>query len=802
MFDWIKNFELEKYSFLLGFVSASLIWLIFFISRKFIPALKLIFINFLNLFKQNQLSVALEAVFKDAYSRAQRNHLGSSLFPLDQILIEPFLLVPPLYNFKTENTLIESEIATIVPYAPDFPQISRNYAVPKIKLIEALQEGSNIIVTGLPGMGKSVALANLTSQLARKDPDCKNVLGKTPFYFHINDSDILAKPSQSILDVVFKSISKNLPPSIVPRLAKFIKSEFELSNVILIIDGLDELSKPNFDQFTDFLEIVLNSFPKTQIVLTASPYYIGRLLDLGFMNLSIAAHSKENNEALISKWINLWYQQLFSLNSDQPFQVKQKLISNWAISNLRILTPLEITLFIWGALSGDLRGESSLSIYESQFIRIFGKDYDPEKLSEFSSEFIKQNSNSISQKNKFADIIDALLDAGIIRINFSGSISFKHLDFLGFLSSLAYGNLLQTPNFNDLTDNPLLNIYFSFVSARDAQNTWVEDLLILEKPPIYSNIFIIAPWLRHTHQKSSWRNFFLKKLLQYAQNNNLSFGIRLRFLSAILFANDTSTNNLIKQLLSQTDQQMIELTLLALGTGNGSDTFLNDLILLLESNNLKIQKLSALNLAIIENQNALHALAKTLLAGDETLRRLVAEILALKEGQGVDIIKDAVTIDDILVRRSAIFGLVRINEPWAIELIEKLSYEDSQWVIRNVASQALEDLNSENPYIPQRKKPIIEDEWLIKFASQKNLGVSSQVSITPLLVQGLEDENPENNFNALKFVTSLEDDKLVTEIYKVINSDNHVLSDKAFETCWRVFIQGKTIPIPASFGLV
>ncbi len=802
MFNWIKNFELEKYSFLLGFISASLIWLIFFISRRFIPAIKLILVNFLNFFKQNQLSVALEAVYRDAYNRAQRNHLASSLCSLDQILIEPYLLVPPLYNFGTEKTLIESEVATIVPYTPDFPLISRNYAVPKIKLIEALQGGANIVVTGLPGMGKTVALADLASQIARKDPDCKKILDKIPFYFHIYDSDILEKPSQSILDVVFKSISKNLPSSIVPRLAKFIKSEFESANVLLIIDGLDELSKQNFEQFTDFLDTTMKSFPNTQIVLTASPYYVGHLLDLGFINLSIAAHSKENSETLLSKWINLWYQQLFSLNSDHPFQLKEKLISNWAVTNLRLLSPLEITLFIWGALSGDLRGEGSLSIYESQFIRIFGNDYDPEKLSEFSSEFIKQNSNEISQKNKFADIIRALLDAGIIRNNFSGNISFNHLDCLGFLISLAQVNLIQPPNFNDLVENPLLNAYFSFVSARDAQNMWVEDLLILEKPPIYSNIFVIAPWLRHTHQKCSWRNFFLKRLLQFAQNKSLSFGIRLRFLSAILFANDASTNNLIKQLLSQSDQQMKELTLLALGTGNDTEVFLNDLINLLESNDIKTQKYSAMNLAIIENQNALHALAKKLLAGDETLRRIIAEILALKQGQGVDIIKDAITIDDILVRRAAIFGLVRINEVWALELIQKLSYEDSQWVIRNIASQALEYLNSDNPYIPQRKKPIIENEWLIKFASQKNLGVSSETSITPLLVQGLEDDNPENNFNAINFVTSLDDDDLVTEIYRTINSENLILSDKAFETCWRIFIQGKNIPIPARFGLV
>jgi hypothetical protein len=802
MFNWLMNFELEKYSFLLGFFSASLIWLIIIFTKRFIPGFKLIIKNFRDRFKQNQLSVTLEAVTKDAYNRAQRNHLAGHLCPLDQILIEPDLIVPPLFHFGTEDTLIESEIASIVPYTPDFPLLSRNYAVPKIKIIEALQDGANIVVTGLPGMGKTVALANLTSQIARKDPVCGKLIGKVPIYFHVCDSDLLEKPSQSIFDVVYKSISNNLPPSLIPGLSKFIRSEFDSSNVILLIDGLDELPKVDFDHFTDFLDNFVKDFPKIQIVLTASPYYIGRLLDIGFIALTIASHSKENNKSLITKWTSLWYQSIFTAKSDQPFQVKEKLITNWSIFNLRLLSPLEITLFIWGALSGDLRGESSLSIYESQFVRVFGQDYDPEKLSEFSGEFIKRNSVFVPQSNKYSEIINPLLDAGIIRHNFSGTISFNHLDCLGFLACFEPVKLTQSPKLEEIITNPLLYVYLSFVSARDPQNTWVEELLILEKPPIYSNILVIVPWLRHAHQKCSWRNFLLKSLLQFAQNKSTPFGIRLRFLTSILFANDPSTNNLIKQLLSQSDQQMIDLTLLALGTGNDQELFLNDLINILQSKDLRKQKLSALALAVIENQNALHALAKALLSGEETLRKLVAEILAMKKGEGLDIIKDAITLDDILVRRSAIFGLARINEIWALELIQKLSYEDSQWVIRNVASQALEFLNGKNPYIPQKSKPVYENEWLIKFASQKNIGVSSQVSITPILIQGLKDNTVINILNAIGFVNSLEEDNLISETYRLLNSENHILSEKAFETCWSIFIQGKNIPMPAPFGFV
>jgi len=143
-----------------------------------------------------------------------------------------------------------------------------------------------------------------------------------------------------------------------------------------------------------------------------------------------------------------------------------------------------------------------------------------------------------------------------------------------------------------------------------------------------------------------------------------------------------------------------------------------------------------------------------------------------------------------------------INENWAIELLQKLSFEDNQWVIRNIALQALEYLQGENPYLPQKRKPAHEDEWLIKFASLNNLGVSPQTSITPLIIEALKNEDPIINSNGINLINSLEDIDLVDELYRIIYSENQDLSNKALETCWKILVQGLDVPTPSRFGIL
>ena len=83
-------------------------------------------------------------------------------------------------------------------------------------------------------------------------------------------------------------------------------------------------------------------------------------------------------------------------------------------------------------------------------------------------------------------------------------------------------------------------------------------------------------------------------------------------------------------------------------------------------------------------------MAQTLLHADEDLRRAAAKSLANDPKEGHAMLKDGVTMEDILLRRAIVYGLGRVDEPWSTELLQKMRVEDEQWVVRNSANEVLE----------------------------------------------------------------------------------------------------------------
>jgi HEAT repeat protein len=191
-----------------------------------------------------------------------------------------------------------------------------------------------------------------------------------------------------------------------------------------------------------------------------------------------------------------------------------------------------------------------------------------------------------------------------------------------------------------------------------------------------------------------------------------------------------------------------------------------------------------------------------LLSGEESIRKLIAENMAAKPGEGHEILKDAMTMDDILVRRSALFGLIRIEEPWAYEILEKTSIEDSQWVVRNVAAQALESFKKEESKpIPEKYPPYYDDPWIIEYASTKKQGLSPDFPPNPIIFQALKDENIVNRLNALTFVPRHYDDSYFPELFQIILSKEQETSELAASTLYRLICAGKKIPSPLQYGL-
>lgn len=793
MLNWLKHFQLERISFFIGFLTASLFWWLFVKTKKWWPEITNSLKNMSENIRRNQSYGLVIALRKDVIKRSQSNHIGAKLFRLNEILVEPSFLIPPHLNIGAEKSLFQEEAANMVAFSPELTVISRNFSVPKIEIYNAIQKYPRIAISGIPGSGKTFTMAHLASLIAEKNVACGNCSGKTPFYFHVYDTSMLLSPNHDLPTHIYKAISPYLPSSQLPKLAKFIDHELTKGNAIIILDGLDELHESDADKILEMIERSTSTYPFTQWVLSTSPYYFGNLERMNFVVLPIAAMSNAEINELHQKWISLWYRHIFGEDSQTPYYLKRELLLNWANFTPPGYTSLENTLYIWGALSGDLRGNDTLSIYESLFSRIFQAGYSPDALAAFAYQFIEADSTALPAKKSEGSLSEPLLDWGILSHK-NDLLVFNYIDLLTYLASM-YPKLKHTPEKIELLVRNAIDFsYMGFLSARNAQPKWVENSLQIDQAPLYYNLTTIFPWLRHAPINTPWRTALFKTLIQLIQNPITPTGIKARLSSAFAYANDPSLNVFCKQLLSQSDNNYKILALLLIGS-TSDNSLNNEIIASLSTSSSQIQKYSALALSVFEDDQSYHALALLLLNADEDVRKLVAESLANMKLQGIDILKDAITLEDISVRRSAIFGLAHINELWAYELLGKLSIEDSQWVVRNVAHQAVEYLDSQSQFSPQTVIPLYEKEWLIQFAADQNLGISPEINPTPLLLKAINSGTEQEKLNAMAELPLFIEGTPQADIIQLVYDSNQQISEMCANMIWRIYQSGTEILI-------
>ncbi len=794
MFNWIRHFQLERISFLIGFLTASLFWWLFLVSKKWFPDIKNSLRKLQENVRINQTSGVSIAVRKDVIKRGQSNHIGYRICPLQDVLIEPNLLIPPYLNADSEKSLFESEVISLIPFTPELPLISRNFLLPKIKITEAIQKTNRLVICGPIGSGKSVALAHLAVQLAEKRANCGSSCGKIPFYFHVHDSDSLSLPKQDLSSIIYKALAQKIPASQIPKLARFINYELETNNAIIIIDGFDELSKNDADIFLKIVQATLTTYPNLQLVLSTTPYYSGNLEQLGFLIFPIADMTNSQILELNKKWTRLWYDKVINSETSKQNYLKEKLIFNWLQEMPAGRTPLENSLLIWGALSGDLRGLDTLSIYESHFSRMFQSSYSPTALAMFAYQYVEKNTTSLPGKTIDGSIASQLMDWGILRKS-NDNIIFNYLDLLAFLASMYSKPIISLENMEETIRNPVQYSFLGFVAARTSQFPEFEEVLLSNQPPLYYNLTFALPWLRLTTNKTTWRINLFKYLLQTIQDSSTPFPVKVRLMSAFVYANDSSLYILLKQLLSQKDNTFKELALITYGSCADEDTLNSELLNMIDQSNSRLKKFIVLCLSIHEKEESLQALARLLLNSDEDIRKLVAECLSTMKDQGTEILRDAITLEDILVRRSAIFGLVRLDELWARELLNTLSIEDPQWVVRNVAHQAVEYLDSHPNVSIKTNIPVYEKEWIIQFAAEQNLGLSPDINPTPLLLRAAVSGSESVRINALADLPINFNGFADTDLYNLISDENRVVSEKVIIALWRIFQSGAAIPI-------
>jgi hypothetical protein len=141
-----------------------------------------------------------------------------------------------------------------------------------------------------------------------------------------------------------------------------------------------------------------------------------------------------------------------------------------------------------------------------------------------------------------------------------------------------------------------------------------------------------------------------------------------------------------------------------------------------------------------------------------------------------------------------------IKENWSKSLLEKAALQDSQWVVRNIAGQAVENMQLPHPNIPRPIPPASENAWVLKFAGKQGVGIIPGDKAIDLLLKALNSGTIEEKLGALIYLAKETDEGVIKAIYEVVTTQPGVLCQAALYALWYMSISGTAMPSPAKYG--
>jgi HEAT repeat protein len=827
---------IDAFSFWLGFIFSAFIWWVITLLR---PPFRQIISSIREKQKQERekahtFNIVEEHYLQSVLLQVQGMHLAAPIFSLEEIIEQPLLLAPPPRVVPGNPPMEEDIVDATVPYLPAWPELAGVYKAPTVTLPEALSGDSDIVLTGQTGMGKTVALANLASRLARHEHMEGLASGTIPLIVHIADIDLNFNYDNP-LDTLLDFVAEKTPIFEMSRISSFLRKAFAEGKVLVLLDGTDELPADKLKLAVEYIRAIKRAFPRIRMITTASTEYLDGLVSLNFIPFTISSWDSHQRAEFLQRWANLW-DRFVSVESWAQVHnpVDPLLLNSWIGIGSEHLSPLELTLKTWGAYAGDLLGPSPQDAIEThirrlssenaprealdylalqiiltsepfftpQKAKLWVKSFEPEDVN--GSEEIGENPEEITKKvNKqqitSPGIISQLNESGLLTQQCKNQVRFIHPIFIGYLA----GKLLSSHTETLLQQSPWIGKFLGmhYLAAQGDASVLAESLLEQFDRPMSRNLLVTARWLRDAPLQAQWRTTVMEKLADLLQQSGQPLGLRGQALAAFIQSGDPGVTVLFRHFLSQNDSELLQLT--ALGSGALNDVKSVEILSsLLTHSNSNVRRAACLALASIGSTAAMDALANSLLHGDDILRRAASEAMANQETEGhAMLIEGSQMKEDLQVRRAVTYGLGRIKETWAGNMLMKMQTEDEQWLVRSAASEVLEGRSKPNPHIPQRLPPPSESPWLIAFAGKKGEGISPEKPPTDLLLMALKSDNLEEQLASLEYLKMLPMEGVFGSLFQAMYAGDVELRESVFRTLSEMAARGVDVPDPVQFGV-
>jgi len=845
----LRNYQLDQNSFWLGFIAGLIFIYILSKLRIYIPGIiKLAQQAFSS--AHESLSTGVEQRYRlDVVQFAQRQHLASTMFSLDEVALEPFLMVPPMQVSFDNQSLPIDTINFTIPYIPDWPELGAIYQTPKISVFDTLQGGANLLLAGNPGSGKSIALALIASKIARRDPRLGGLVNLLPILVHavelkyspdlldstdgVGDIPVAGKQIDtgkvnSPVDDIIISISRQASKLTLSHLPSLIHKAFTDHRVIILLDGMDELPPDQINKTTIFIKNLLEQYPKTRIVASVSFNNLSQLPAIGFQTYAMSAWGDTERSAFTQKWGRIWEKLQLQSGSRDSLRINQYFLDSWLSAHSLPCTPLETTLKVWAAYSGDILGADNPCAIEAYIRRMtMGRKKTRSGLESFALQMVTrlqpvllpQQIEYLSvpeepsipleitpdAENVPTEIPDSLIDTGMpvtIELVDTGLLQSHSESRLSFISPVIAGYLAGTAL-----------VKFGGISEIQRQPTWTGKSTALfymayggdVTPAIQflskQDDFLcreqlgIARYLQIAPKNRPWRTLILRKLAALIQTEYRRLSFSAKVITAIALSGDPGVFTLLRQMLHSENVNLRLLSALACGMV-GEPKLVDDLTPLLHETSPALVRACCLALVAIGDKRSLEIIIDALHHGTEEMRRSAAEALANHPIEGHPVLEEGSSNGDLMVRRAIIYGLMRIRQPWAIKILERMQLEDGEWIVRNAAIQAIEEIYNPDIYIPKPLPDLTETAWLVDYAARQGVGVAPGKPAYNLLLQALSNGTEIERLQALDYLKLFGEEGSIPLIYKEFLEGTGETRDAAYNTLWSLANSGVAMPSP------
>ena len=638
------------------------------------------------------------------------------------------------------------------------------------------------------------------------------------------------KNSSDPADVLIQAISGYATPLTLPRLPRLIHTALANQRAIILLDQVDEFPPGIAKIIVDFIQQLTNKYPGLRIVIAMSYEDLAGLPVLGYKVLSMAAWSEAERSSLLQKWSQQW-EKLFPASGKGPSgEVDRRYLASWLRVGNSVLKPLEYTLMVWAAFAGDILGPDGASAIEAYIRRmtlevkdarqgleyfalqllierdICANPHDTERIiSEYEASAISKKTTDQPEPEKLDPVsatksppikeltgTETLASNGFLTSYPGSRFGFSHVVISGYLAgkALAETNLITKiqaqPSWSGRT--LAMNYYSRYGDVTPQIQYYLQDDDFL-----HTNHLLVSRWLQIAPKNRPWRTIILRTLASTLHKEKEARSLAAKAMTAMALSGDEGILIFFRQLLSSDHPYLRQLG--ALGCGIlGDIRAVEDLNSMLQEQSPASIRTASLALAAIGDKQSLEILATNLLNGSELMRRCAAEALANSPKEGYPALQDGSTMEDLLVRRSVVFGLIRVDQPWARKIVENLQLEDGEWVVRNAAIQAFDELHRKANYAPHPLADLTEESWLIDYAGKVGTSIAPGKPAEELVKKALQNGDLSEKLNALDYFRNKCDPETVELIYATYKNSTGELHDAAYHVLWLMSIAGIKLP--------